>query len=598
MAKYKLLLPKMGESVAEATVIRWTKRPGDHIEADDTVMEIATDKVDSDVPSPVSGKLLEQLCNENDVVQVGAVIAIIETAEPEEVKEIFTAPTAPAAAPVREEPAPTFHIPETPAVAPVAEEPKRPFFEPPAPVEAAPVVPPEPERHFFEAPEVEKTEEVEIKQPVFAEQREDTVAPVPYIEQLEERETPKAEEALREESRFYSPLVKNIAAQEGISNAELDKIPGTGAEGRLTKDDLLSYIQNRYKPAEPAAESIETVNQEEIWPDLDIEEAHKQAKEHEHRAEPAPVTPEPGPIFHTSEPVSQAPEVETEKPEPFVEQPRPEPVVEAPKPEPVVATVKPGPVVEAPKVVAEPAKAANSMSGGDEIIEMDRMRRLIADHMVMSKHTSPHVTSFVEADVTNLVLWREKIKGAFEKREGEKITFTPLFIEAVVRSIKDMPMINVQVNGTQIIKKKDINISMATALPSGNLIVPVIKRADELNLIGLTKAVNDLANRARTGKLKPDDTQGGTFTITNVGTFGNVMGTPIINQPQVAILAVGAIRKKPAVIETLQGDMIGIRHMMFLSLSYDHRVVDGALGGSFVRRIADYLENWDPGREI
>jgi len=598
MAKYKLLLPKMGESVAEATVIRWTKRPGDHIEADDTVMEIATDKVDSDVPSPVSGKLLEQLCNENDVVQVGAVIAIIETAEPEEVKEIFTAPTAPAAAPVREEPAPTFHIPETPAVAPVAEEPKRPFFEPPAPVEAAPVVPPEPERHFFEAPEVEKTEEVEIKQPVFAEQREDTVAPVPYIEQLEERETPKAEEALREESRFYSPLVKNIAAQEGISNAELDKIPGTGAEGRLTKDDLLSYIQNRYKPAEPAAESIETVNQEEIWPDLDIEEAHKQAKEHEHRAEPAPVTPEPGPIFHTSEPVSHAPEVETEKPEPFVEQPRPEPVVEAPKPEPVVATVKPGPVVEAPKVVAEPAKAANSMSGGDEIIEMDRMRRLIADHMVMSKHTSPHVTSFVEADVTNLVLWREKIKGAFEKREGEKITFTPLFIEAVVRSIKDMPMINVQVNGTQIIKKKDINISMATALPSGNLIVPVIKRADELNLIGLTKAVNDLANRARTGKLKPDDTQGGTFTITNVGTFGNVMGTPIINQPQVAILAVGAIRKKPAVIETLQGDMIGIRHMMFLSLSYDHRVVDGALGGSFVRRIADYLENWDPGREI
>ena len=598
MAKYKLLLPKMGESVAEATVIRWTKRPGDHIEADDTVMEIATDKVDSDVPSPVSGKLLEQLCNENDVVQVGAVIAIIETAEPEEVKEIFTAPTAPAAAPVREEPAPTFHIPETPAVAPVAEEPKRPFFEPPAPVEAAPVVPPEPERHFFEAPEVEKTEEVEIKQPVFAEQREDTVAPVPYIEQLEERETPKAEEALREESRFYSPLVKNIAAQEGISNAELDKIPGTGAEGRLTNDDLLSYIQNRYKPAEPAAESIETVNQEEIWPDLDIEEAHKQAKEHEHRAEPAPVTPEPGPIFHTSEPVSQAPEVETEKPEPFVEQPRPEPVVEAPKPEPVVATVKPGPVVEAPKVVAEPAKAANSMSGGDEIIEMDRMRRLIADHMVMSKHTSPHVTSFVEADVTNLVLWREKIKGAFEKREGEKITFTPLFIEAVVRSIKDMPMINVQVNGTQIIKKKDINISMATALPSGNLIVPVIKRADELNLIGLTKAVNDLANRARTGKLKPDDTQGGTFTITNVGTFGNVMGTPIINQPQVAILAVGAIRKKPAVIETLQGDMIGIRHMMFLSLSYDHRVVDGALGGSFVRRIADYLENWDPGREI
>ena len=239
-----------------------------------------------------------------------------------------------------------------------------------------------------------------------------------------------------------------------------------------------------------------------------------------------------------------------------------------------------------------------SLSGGDEIIEMDRMGRIIAEHMVMSKHTSPHVTSFVEADVTNLVLWRDKVKGAFEKREGEKITFTPLFIEAVVRSIKDMPMINVQVNGTQIIKKKDINISMATALPNGNLIVPVIKRADELSIIGLTKAVNDLASRARNNKLKPDDVQGGTFTITNVGSFGNVMGTPIINQPQVAILAVGAIRKKPAVIETLQGDLIGIRHMMFLSLSYDHRVVNGALGGSFVRRVADYLENWDPGREI
>ncbi len=274
-----------------------------------------------------------------------------------------------------------------------------------------------------------------------------------------------------------------------------------------------------------------------------------------------------------------------------------EPVIEAPKPEPVSETQQPK---EPIKQTAPESKttAGTSMSGGDEIIEMDRMRRLIADHMVMSKRVSPHVTSFVEADVTNLVLWREKIKSSFEKREGEKITFTPIFIEAVVRAIKDMPMINIQVNGTQIIKKKDINISMATALPSGNLIVPVIKKADELSLLGITKAVNDLANRARNNKLKPDDVQGGTFTITNVGSFGNVMGTPIINQPQVAILAVGAIKKKPAVIETPQGDMIGIRHMMFLSLSYDHRVVDGALGGSFVRRVADYLENWDPGREI
>jgi 2-oxoglutarate dehydrogenase E2 component (dihydrolipoamide succinyltransferase) len=585
MAKYKLLLPKMGESVAEATVIRWTKRPGDHVEADDTVMEIATDKVDSDVPSPVSGKLLEQLCKENDVVQVGAVIAIIETAEPEEVKETVTAPAPPVsalappvAAPAYTEPAPTFHIEEP------AAETQRPFFASPAVTEPAPPLD-EPERHFFEEPEPEKIEPEEPKQPVFAEQREDAAPPVPYIDQLEERETPKAEEAPKGEGRFYSPLVKNIAAQEGISNAELDKIPGTGAEGRLTKDDLLNYIENRSQRAaeEPTQSVPETVKEEAIWPDLDIEVTALAAFE-EPAPEQKPETAESKPVEASQEQVAEAPESE--------------PAFEAVKPEPEVEEPTPEPVVEAPKVIAEPAKPATSMSGGDEIIEMDRMRRLIADHMVMSKHTSPHVTSFVEADVTNMVLWREKIKGAFEKREGEKITFTPLFIEAVVRSIKDMPMINVQVNGTQIIKKKDINIGMATALPSGNLIVPVIKRADELNLIGLTKSVNDLAGRARTGKLKPDDTQGGTFTITNVGTFGNVMGTPIINQPQAAILAVGAIRKKPAVIETLQGDMIGIRHMMFLSLSYDHRVVDGALGGSFVRRIADYLENWDPGREI
>jgi len=579
MAKYKLLLPKMGESVAEATVIRWTKRPGDHVEADDTVMEIATDKVDSDVPSPVSGKLVEQLCKENDVVQVGAVIAIIETAEPEEAKDTAVAPAPPVAAPIHAEPAPTFHINE-----PVAET-QRPFFAS-ASAAATPPPPVEPERHFFEEPEPEREiiEPEEPKQPVFAEQREDVTPPVPYIEQLVQPEAPKAEEAPRGEGRFYSPLVKNIAAQEGISNAELDKIPGTGAEGRLTKDDLLNYIENRYQPAasEPAQAVPEAIKEEVTWPDLDIDVSAPHVVESV--SAQAPETAEPEPI-----------EV---NPEPVIETPEPEPVFEGPKPEAVVETPKPGPVAEAPKVTAEPPKAATSMSGGDEIIEMDRMRRLIADHMVMSKHTSPHVTSFVEADVTNLVLWREKIKGAFEKREGEKITFTPLFIEAVVRSIKDMPMINVQVNGTQIIKKKDINIGMATALPSGNLIVPVIKRADELNLIGLTKSVNDLAGRARAGKLRPDDTQGGTFTITNVGTFGNVMGTPIINQPQAAILAVGAIRKKPAVIETLQGDMIGIRHMMFLSLSYDHRVVDGALGGSFVRRIADYLENWDPGREI
>ncbi|MFA5245837.1 MAG: dihydrolipoamide acetyltransferase family protein, partial [Pedobacter sp.] len=321
--------------------------------------------------------------------------------------------------------------------------------------------------------------------------------------------------------RFYSPLVKSMAAEEGISLTELDSIQGSGSEGRVTKQDIIAYLSKRNSA--------------------------------ENR------------INNTDNSVFE--------PETLIKQPSRSSAVSSPAP-------------------------VSSVSGGDEIIEMDRMRRLIADHMVMSKQTSPHVTSFVEADVTNLVVWRNHIKSSFEKREGEKITFTPIFIEAVAKAIKDLPMINISVSGTQIIKKRDINIGMAAALPSGNLIVPVIKNADQLNLFGLTKAVNDLALRARQSKLKPDETQGGTFTITNVGTFGNVMGTPIINQPQAAILAVGAIKKKPAVIETEFGDVIAIRHMMFLSLSYDHRVVDGSLGGSFIRRVADYLEAWDMNREI
>jgi len=451
MAKYQLLLPKMGESVAEATVIKWLKKPGDYIKADDAVMEIATDKVDSEVPSPVAGKLVEQRFKEDDVAQVGSVIAIIETDEPEQEE----APASPAPAQPEAAPQPTFQ----------------------EPVAAATVEP----------QDIPGTEQLE--------QRPQVTADVP---------TPTPSE-FRSESRFYSPLVKHIALQENIDIKELDSIPGTGAEGRLTKDDILRYVRSR-----------------------------------------------------TGSPVQAQPEASG----------------------------------------SEYVKPAASASGADEIIEMDRMRRLIAEHMVMSKQTSPHVTSFVEADVTALVQWREKIKSSFEKREGEKITFTPIFIEAVVKAIKDYPLVNVSVNGTQIIKKAAINISMATALPSGNLIVPVIKKAEELNLLGITKAVNSLANKARTGKLQPDDVKDGTFTITNVGTFGNVMGTPIINQPQVAILAVGAIKKKPAVIETPQGDMIAIRHMMFLSLSYDHRVVDGALGGSFLSRIAHYLENWDTNRTI
>lgn len=445
MAQYELLLPKMGESVAEATVIKWLKQPGDMISLDDTLLEIATDKVDSEVPSPVAGKLIRQLYGEDDVVQVGAVIAIIET-DAEAGGDIAAEETEPATA-----------------------------------------------------------EEEEITA--------DEIESVPFTEELTMEPVAAQAETPADAERFYSPLVKSIAAQEQIGIAELNGISGTGADGRLTKDDLLNYIQNGRGGTSATA--------------------------------------------------------------------------------PAAAKI-----TEAKPVVAQQVTPAVSVGGSDEIIEMDRMGKLIAEHMVMSKHTSAHVTSFVEADVTNMVLWREKVKKNFEKRENEKITFTPIFIEAVTKAIKDFPMINVSVNGTQIIKRKDINIGMAAALPSGNLIVPVIKRADQLNLVGLTKSVNDLANRARASKLKPDETQNGTFTLTNVGSFGNVMGTPIINQPQVAILAVGTIKKKPAVLETEYGDVIAIRHMMFLSLSYDHRVVNGALGGMFVRRVADYLENWDVNREI
>jgi 2-oxoglutarate dehydrogenase E2 component (dihydrolipoamide succinyltransferase) len=437
MAEFQLVMPKMGESIAEATIIRWSKNEGDAIAADETVLEIATDKVDSEVPSPKGGILKKKLFNENDVVAVGTAIAIIET-------DAASAIATPAAQPK---------------------------------VESAAVV------------EVEKTIQAA---------------------------TETAKPALTGGSRFYSPLVLNIAKEENISMTELESIPGTGNEGRVTKRDILSYVQNRGNAPAPAA---------------------------------APIT---APVTSSTTP--------------------------APKPAPTPSKV--------------------TLMNGDEIIEMDRMRKLIADHMVMSKHTSPHVTSFVEADVTNMVKWRDKNKNSFEKREGEKITFTPIFIECVVKAIKDYPMINISIDGQNIIKRKNINIGMAAALPSGNLIVPVIKNADMMNLVGLTKTVNDMANRARANKLAPEEISGGTFTITNVGGFGNVMGTPIINQPQVAIMATGTIKKKPAVLETEMGDVIAIRHIMFLSLSYDHRVVDGSLGGSFLRRVADYMEQWDPNREF
>ncbi len=446
MARVELLMPKMGESIMEATILKWRKKPGDRIELDEPVLDIATDKVDSEVPSPVEGILAEVFFKENDVVPINTVIAIIET---------DASAAAPAASPAVSEP--TQGNGQQPATA---------------------------------------------------------AASVPYVSTAPE----PAPAATTSAGRFYSPLVRTIARAEGISQAELDRIPGSGQEGRVTKKDILAYVQQR--KAAPAT---------------------------------APQSPAPPP-----------------------------PAASPTPPPPTAAT----------------ATAATSVSGEVEIIEMDRMRRLIAEHMVMSKHTSAHVTSFVEADVTHLVQWRNRVKDEFRRKYGENITFTPIFIEAIVRAIRDFPLINSSVDGTRILVKKDINIGMATALPSGNLIVPVIRNADHLNLIGLTKAVNDLANRARQNQLKPEEIQGGTFTLTNVGTFGNVMGTPIINQPQVAIMATGAIRKKPAVLETEYGDVIAIRHMMFLSLSYDHRIVDGMLGGSFLRRVADYLEQFDPQRSI
>ncbi|MFY7708374.1 MAG: dihydrolipoamide acetyltransferase family protein [Flavobacteriales bacterium] len=456
MSQIELLLPKMGESVAEATIIKWVKKEGDAVKADEPIIEIATDKVDSEVPSPEDGVLLKCLVNEGDVVQVGQPIALIG------IGAAVSAPTSFGAA--QDKPAPT-----------------------PAP----------------------------------------TASPTTHIEAAA-MANPIAGEVLKNgpSGKFYSPLVRNIAKAEGVSMAELETIAGSGQGGRVTKGDILDFVSK---------------------------------KQSGHIPSPSP-SPTPTPTsFDTAQ----------DKPTP--------------------------PPSSAPKPAHKPAVFVGA---NDEIIEMDRMRKLIADHMVMSKQTSPHVTSYVEADVTNIVMWRERVKKAFEQKHKTKITFTPLFIEAIVKAIKDFPNINISVDGTNIIKRGDINIGMAAALPSGNLIVPVIKNADQLNLVGLASKVNDLADRARANKLSPDEIQGGTYTLTNVGTFGNVMGTPIINQPQVAIMAVGAIRKKPAVIETPFGDTLGIRHMMFLSHSYDHRVVDGALGGSFVRRVADYLEAFDINREI
>ena len=446
MAVVELIMPKMGESITEATILKWLKQPGDFVKMDETVLEIATDKVDSEVPSTAEGILESVLFNVNDVVPVGAIIARVKTGAAETTSD--NTPT----------PQPSVAVP------------------------------------IFETAQIEETVTINHK--------------------------PQTTNVIS--NRFYSPLVLNIAASEGVSMTELEKIHGTGNEGRVTKKDILDFVAGKNSGGRALGYEQRASGQTQ---DTTLNKGSSQLE-----------------------------------------------------------TVR--------------SPLTTSYQGNVEIIEMDRMRKMIAKHMVDSKHISPHVTSFTEADVTNMVQWRERIKKEFEKRENEKITFTPLFVEAIVKCIKKYPWLNSSIDGDRLIVKKDIHIGMATALPSGNLIVPVIKNADQLNLVGLTKQVNSLANAARSNKLKPDDTSGGTFTLTNVGGFGSLMGTPIINQPQVAILAVGAIKKRPVVIETEQGDSIAIRHMMYISMSYDHRIIDGALGATFLNAVAKELENFDGSREI
>lgn len=461
MAIIEILLPKMGESVAEATITNLLVEPGSSVEADEAIVEIATDKVDSEVPAPEDGVLVEWLIAEGDVVPVGDAIARYEVGgEASDSAHAPAAELAPAAKPAASKPAPT-----------------------------APVAKAEP------APEV-------------------IAAVSAPLDSTPERTGPSG--------RFYSPLVRSIAQEEGVSMEKLESISGSGSEGRVTKKDILAFLANR--GGAPAVSKI-----------------------------PKPSAP---------------------------------------------AKHAPAPAYKVSATSHDPHPAFMSVTGGYDIVEMDRMRKLISKHMVDSVHTSPHVTSFVEADVTALVQWRNKNKNAFLEKYGEKLTFTPILAEAIIKAIGDFPGVNASIDGDNIVIHKAIHLGMAAALPSGNLIVPVIKYADQYNLQGLARQINDLSNRARQGKLGPDDISGGTYTMSNVGTFGNVMGTPIINQPQVGIIALGAIRKRPAVIETPEGDVIGIRHMMFLSHSYDHRVVDGMLGGSFVRRVADYLEGFSIDRAL
>lgn len=538
MAIVDLVMPKMGESITEATILRWHKKVGDAIKMDETVLDIATDKVDSEVPSTTSGVLKEILYNVNDVVPVGAVLARIDT-------EVLAAVAEPLIAPIAE---------VVEAVAP-----------------AMPIIPTVVE------------EVVHAPQPEF----------VPFVPQATATNTPA-------NNRFFSPLVFNIANSEGLSLSELEKIIGTGADGRVSKKDVLQYI------ADKRAGKVGSVTQATVQPSFSLP-VQQQVTPKQEVADSFPIASVATAATAITNWASDKPEVIKEDVQEMA-QVSTESYNAAEAIEEITASAAASAEtavdmhVETPAELTAKVENEQAFSGtiykNAEIIEMDRMRKLIAKHMVNSKATSPHVTSFAEADVTNMVIWRTKVKEEFEKREGTKITFTPMFIECVLNVMKRYPIINSSVDGDKIIMKKDINIGMATALPNGNLIVPVIKNANEMSFVNLAKSVNTLANNARQGKLKADDVTEGTFTLTNVGTFGSIMGTPIINQPQVAILAVGEIKKRPVVIETEKGDFIGIRHMMYLSLSYDHRIIDGSIGASFLSDIAKEMEAWDVNRQL
>lgn len=552
MALVDLIMPKLGESIMEATILKWHKQVGDAVQLDETVLDIATDKVDSEVPSTAAGKIAEILFRVNEVVPIGAVVARIETGEPAKEIAIPTPAAIPAPAPVS--------IPE------------------PEKVAVAEVTAPEPEPSS--APITEPEENIANLVPV---------AEIPFVPAAEPAPAPVESVGKIGANRFYSPLVINIAQREGISMSELEKIPGTGHEYRVTKKDILQYVADKKsgKTISSAATPIESVPAAVISQEASaaVFQIPGNAAAPDQPAEPVLL---PGAEM-VSVQMPAAPIVVNTPPEPV-----PPPVIQTV----TIDTAPPANIAQPLDTVptdsgkwSDPSKVV--VSGITELVEMDRMRKLIAKHMVNSVQTSPHVTSFTEADVTNMVYWRKRVKDEFEKREGTRLTFTPMFIECIVAVMKRYPLINSSVNGDQIILRKDINIGMATALPSGNLIVPVIKGANQLNIVGLSKMVNQLSDAARSSQLKPDDTTGGTFTFTNVGTFGSLMGTPIINQPQVAILAVGAIKKRAAVIETAEGDTIAIRHMMYLSLSYDHRIIDGSMGASFLSDVAKEMENWD-----